>query len=588
MNKKVTRRDFLNGASLGIAGAALIGSQTLLSGAVRAASGAPRDYYPPTLTGIRGSHDGSFETSHALAWRGEKPSRYTDLDEEYDLVVVGAGISGLAAAVLYQQKTGKDSRILILDNHDDFGGHARRNEFHYQDQMFLGAGGSGNFQDSRLYSAETKKLIVDLGFDMDELRKKQDPVWPLSNPASTMSMYTDSEHFGEDAIVNGMWLAAWHGVGNYREMIEALAVPSSEKDKLIQFIEGTRTLAKPLPSENIRAWLKGTSYKTFLTDYVGLSDLTSKLQDPFMNVTYGVGVDGLSVYEGLKSGLPGTSVLGDSVMAVLAEAEMLQESDILWLPDGNASLTRQMVRHLIPPVAAGRTMEDVVTARFDYNQLDRQDHPVRLRLNSSVVNAVNNTDDSVSVSYVTGEHAYRVKASHCILACNNGIIPHLCPELPEAQKENLRYGVRQPLLAVNVLVKSGRPLLDTGSQLFLCPTSYFKMVSTAPPVSIGDYVHNSDPDAPLVVYLLTTPTQENNGSQTARDLFRLARHQLYTTTFEDYEKQIGDQLNGMFGASGFDAERDIEAITINRWSHGYAYMYKTLYDPEWPQGGSPL
>jgi len=77
MNKKVTRRDFLNGASLGIAGAALIGSQTLLSGAVRAASGAPRDYYPPTLTGIRGSHDGSFEASHALAWRGEKPSRYT-------------------------------------------------------------------------------------------------------------------------------------------------------------------------------------------------------------------------------------------------------------------------------------------------------------------------------------------------------------------------------------------------------------------------------------------------------------------------------------------------------------------------------
>ena len=587
MNKTITRRDFLNGAALSLAGTALLGPHTVLGEAVKTASGVSSSHYPPVLTGIRGSHDGSFETAHALAWRGEKPSEYTDLEEEYDLVVVGAGISGLAAAVNYQQKAGKNARILVLDNHDDFGGHARRNEFHHEDQMLLGAGGSGNFQDSRLYSAETKKLISDLGFDMDKLRKKQAPEWPLSNPATTMGLFMDREHFGKDTIVNGMWLAAWHGVGNYREMVEALPLPASEKEKLIQFIEGTRTLAKPLPNDNIRAWLRGTSYKTFLTDYVGLEDLTCTLQDPFMNVTYGVGVDSLSIYEGLKTGLPGTSVLGEKVMAVLAEAEMLHESDILWMPDGNASLTRQMVRHLIPAVATGRTMEDVVTARFDYSQLDRPDHPVRLRLNSTAVNAVNNADDSVSVSYVTGGNAYLVKARHCILACNNGIIPHLCPELPEAQKENLKYGVRQPLLAVNVLVKSGRPLLDSGSQLLLCPTSYFKMVSTAPPVSIGDYVHDEDPDAPMVIYFLTTPTAENNGSQTARDLFRSARHQLYTTTFEDYEKEIRDQMNDMFGATGFDADRDIEAITVNRWSHGYAYMYKTLFDPEWAKGETP-
>lgn len=587
MNRRISRRDFLNGVSVSVAGAAMMSSPIGLAAAVRQASSISGDYYPPVLTGIRGSHKGAFETSHALAWRGEKPSTYTDLDEEYDMVVVGSGISGLAAACLYQQQAGKGKRILILENHDDFGGHAKRNEFHYQDQIFLGAGGSGNFQDSRDYSAETKKLISDLGFDLGELRKKMNPEWPLSNPAMPMGIYMDSEHFGKDTIVNGNWLAAWHGVGNYREMVEALSVPASEKKKLIQFIEGTRTLAKPLPGENIRAFLKGTSYKTFLTEYVGLVDLTCTLLNPFMNVTHGVGVDSLSIYEGLKTGLPGALVLGESVMEVLAEAEMLEESDILWMPDGNASLTRQMVRWLIPQVATGKTMEDVVAARFDYSQLDRPDHPVRLRLNSSVVNAVNNPDNSVSVSYVTGGKAFRVKAGHCILACYNGLIPHLCPELPESQKKNLKYGVKQPLLAVNVLVRSGRPIFDAGSQLHLCPTSYFKLVSTAPPVSIGDYVHNDDPDAPMVVYLLTTPTEENNGSQTARDLFRLGRHELYNTTFEDYEKQIRDQLTGMFGATGFNADRDIEAITINRWSHGYAYMYKTLYDPEWPEGEAP-
>lgn len=173
------------------------------------------------------------------------------------------------------------------------------------------------------------------------------------------------------------------------------------------------------------------------------------------------------------------------------------------------------------------------------------------------------------------------------MACNNGVIPHLCPELPAAQKANLLYGVRMPLLAVNVLVRNGRAYHDAGSQLFLCPTSYFKLVSSAPPVSMGNYGYSDDPDSPMVIYLLTAPTRENSGSQTARDLYRAARHELYTMPFEKYEALIHEQLNGMFAATGFDAERDIEAITINRWSHGYAYMYRGLYDPEWPEGEAP-
>ncbi|MEM8564114.1 MAG: NAD(P)/FAD-dependent oxidoreductase, partial [Pseudomonadota bacterium] len=444
-----------------------------------------------------------------------------------------------------------------------------------------------NFQDSRFYSPQTKKMVADLGFDLDELRTKMNPDWPLSNPALPMGMYTDSEHFGEDAIVNGQWLTAWHGVGNYRELVEALNIPASEKEKLIQFIEGTLKLEQPLPTDDMRNFLKKTPYKTFLTDYVGLDDNSYKLFNPFMNVTYGVGVDSLSIYEGLKSGLPGVSVLGQGAIDVLAEAEMLQESDILWMPDGNASLTRQMVRRLIPDVAPGQTMADVVDAQFDYSKLDKPDHPVRLRLNSSAVNVVNNPDESVTVSYVTEGEAFRVKGKHSVLACYNGLIPHLCPELPEAQKENLKYGVKLPLISVNVLARNGKAFRDAGSQLYLCPTSYFKMVSNAPPVSIGGYEFDEDPDAPMIIYLLTTPTQENDGKQTARDLYRLARYQVYTTSFEQFEEQIRKQLNGMFGATGFDADRDIEAITVNRWSHGYAYQYRGLFDPEWPEGEAP-
>ena len=102
---------------------------------------------------MRGSHEGSFEVAHDLAWRGEKPEQYAALDEHYDLVVVGAGMSGLAAARYYQKKMGPDAHILILDNHDDFGGHAKRNEFHQDGRMMLSLGGAQNLETPRLQQA---------------------------------------------------------------------------------------------------------------------------------------------------------------------------------------------------------------------------------------------------------------------------------------------------------------------------------------------------------------------------------------------------------------------------------------------------
>jgi spermidine dehydrogenase len=145
-------------------------------------------------------------------------------------------------------------------------------------------------------------------------------------------------------------------------------------------------------------------------------------------------------------------------------------------PDGNASVARLFVRHLIPEVASGNTMEDIVTARFNYSQLDRPDSPVRLRLNSTAVNAVN-VDAGVEVSYVErgveGGKAYTVRGKHCILACYNGIIPHLCPELPESQKEHLQYGVKIPLVMANVLLRSGAAINASGPAQHFCPGSFY-------------------------------------------------------------------------------------------------------------------
>jgi spermidine dehydrogenase len=126
--------------------------------------------YPPKLTGMRDNHPGSFEAAHALAWRGTKPTRYRKLTEHYDLVIVGAGLSGLAAARFYQKHMGASARILLLDNHDDFGGHAKRNEFHESGRMLLGVGGSVNLESPEDYSEVAKGLLDELGIDFEAMK----------------------------------------------------------------------------------------------------------------------------------------------------------------------------------------------------------------------------------------------------------------------------------------------------------------------------------------------------------------------------------------------------------------------------------
>ena len=166
MTSKITRRDFLNGVAIG-AGASLLMPGQLIAqpaGSI-AAKKSPGDYYPPTLTGMRGSHEGSYEVAHALAWNGQKPSSYEELDEHYDLIVVGAGQSGLAAAWYYRKKMGPTAKILLLDNHDDFGGHAKRNEFHQDGNMVLGLGGAQNIEPMSSYSAMAIELLKDIGID---------------------------------------------------------------------------------------------------------------------------------------------------------------------------------------------------------------------------------------------------------------------------------------------------------------------------------------------------------------------------------------------------------------------------------------
>lgn len=588
----ITRRDFLNGLSMG--GAALmLGPKTLLAQALAPVNASlDMAYYPPILNGIRGSHQGSFETAHALAWGGQKPKLYIDIDEEYDLIVVGGGISGLAAAYFYQKHTGGNQKILILDNHDDFGGHAKRNEFHSQDRMMLGFGGSQNME-YRGYGAVTNDVLQEIGIDFKKLESSVDPDWSLGNMEKPLGMYLEGE--ADNRIVNGPWNAALHGFGDYKALVEELPLAQDEKQRLISFIAGEKDVLADMSLSEKLNYVHTTSYTEFLKDKVGLKSPSLALAEPMIRALYTVGGDCVSVFEAIGRGMPGLRSLGWSgnlTTDLAVDPEDLHP--VLYFPDGNASIARLFVRKLIPTVALGKDMNDIVSAQFDYSQLDKPDNLNKIRLNSTAVQVENLSDDSVAVSYVdvsTGDAKnVRVKGKRCIMACYSAIVPHLIPELPAKQKAGLSYGEKNPLVYMSVLLRDGGIIEKTGVNQFNCPNSEYDWISTAPMVTMDDYKPEIKAGEPLVLFVANTPPPKrdvNNPNQTARDLIKAGRHKLYRMSFDDYERPLKKQLNKMFGQYGFDADKDIEAITVNRWPHGYAYEYMELFDPKWGKGQAP-
>lgn len=235
-------------------------------------------------------------------------------------------------------------------------------------------------------------------------------------------------------------------------------------------------------------------------------------------------------------------------------------------------------------------MEDIVTARFDYEALDRPDALVRLRLNATAVRAVNASlepgIDGVEVDYVTAEGTFRVRARHAILACNNAMVPHLCPQLPEVQARAIARIPRTPIVYVNAAIENWEAFAALGIASAYFPTDFYHSVTLDFPVSLGRYQYPSTPDQPMVLHLVHVPTTPEAGLSLREQLNR-GRYRILSLDFEDYERPLRRQLDALLGPAGFSSERDLRAVTVNRWPHGYAYERNELYDPEWPEGEAP-
>jgi spermidine dehydrogenase len=244
-----------------------------------------------------------------------------------------------------------------------------------------------------------------------------------------------------------------------------------------------------------------------------------------------------------------------------------------------------LVQNLIPAVAPGSNAGIIALAQFDYAQLDKAGHAVRLRLNSTVVNAANH-GEGTRVTYMNEGLPWRVKSRHTVMACYNVIIPHLCPDLPEQQKDAQKYQVKRPLILTNVLLRNSSAFDQLGISGAYCPGRLHGVVWQVKGVNTAGYRHDWT-DAGALPVMFWGSVAPPDSSVQIKDQHRASRALMLAMTFEDFEREVRTVLDGMLGPAGFDVQKDILAITVNRWPHGYAYDYLDLWDPEWPEGQAP-
>jgi len=576
MDRQIDRRDFLNGVAMAVTGAsAMLGlSQTGNAQASSASHNAGN--YPPDRLGLRGNFPEAVSEFDAIR-QGKYatfPVADGEIHEEYDLVIVGAGMSGLAAAHFWRSGLGQSQRILILDNHDDFGGHAKRNEFHYQGKTYIGVGGTLGIATPFPYSYGAKQLVKELGIDVTrfaefnsrELEAKYD---------LRAGVFFDKEHFLEDRLV----------VGNARsaEFLQKVPISEAARKDLLRIHGKNPDYMAGMTEAQKKAKLARMSYQDYLLNIAKVS----REVIPFFMGNGGRNnkrVDTMPALEAAEHGSVGFNGLG-----LKLEEQFNEGSYRFHFPDGNASIARLFVNRLVPDAVPGKQdMNTVVQAPIAYDKLDVPKTPVRIRLSSPVVRVQNEdspeNSKSVKIAYLKNGKLQAVRGRNCILACYNALIPSLLLEIPQHQKEALAYPAKVPLIYSNVLIRRWKAFEKLGVARISTPGMYHVNMSLDPGSTVGGYQGVTTPDEPIVVHMVANP---NKPGLPRKEQNRIGAQELLSMKFEDFELKIRRQFERVLGPAGFDPAEDIVGMAVNRWPYGYAYTYDTLADPDVPPEQRP-
>jgi spermidine dehydrogenase len=483
--------------------------------------------------------------------------------------------------------------MLLLDALDDIGGHARRNEFVSRSGVkLIGYGGSQSLDSPGLFSPAAAGLLKDLGIELDRFETEFfDKGWSERQGLTLQGLFFGREAWGDDRLVR-------HGKAEAAaDWLAHTPLPPAAQASLAALFGGPRDVLPQLKTAAARrSALAGMSYRDFLSKAWQVDPSVLRFFQGDTQGYFGVGIDATTALDAWAAGLPGFEglALGEGIDARMSPSGrqlMASQDDYIYhFPDGNAGVARALVRSLIPSALPGTGMEALVDAALQRPRLDAPDEPVRIRLGATVVGLRHlgppKQAERVELRYVDAQGRVRiVRARQVLLACWHRVIARLTDELPKAQVDALNDQVKVPLLYTTVLLNNWRAWHKAGLHGFNVVDGFWGDVALDFPVSMGSQRYSQSPDEPILLHLGKVVVPGNGAP--ARAQASQGRAMLHGWRFDFLEQQVRTLLQGALGEFGFDAARDIEAITANRWAHGYTYEYMRPWDRYWPQGPLP-
>ncbi|HTE56222.1 MAG TPA: FAD-dependent oxidoreductase [Kofleriaceae bacterium] len=563
MDRPIGRRDFLQGMAAGLAVAAL-------PGCTHAGGPSPAPALRRPGYGLRGQNMASMDLGHIVRSGSDSDAPGTeDTGEEYDLVVVGAGIAGLATAYVYDRERGGRSRILVLDNNDEFGGHARRNTFEVDGQTLIAHGGTYALEEVEEAPPAAQALLSDVGVDVARLRAYRDErIYPQLG--LSRAIFFDPRHYPG---IEPTWVDKFYDT-RYEAFFAKAPIPEAARRELVKLYTTRRNYLPGVADKE--GALAGMSWEHFIREVMGLGDQALRFADLYAADLVGLGCDAISALKGFWYG-PGFFGMGgtgfrekDGIIQYAYDASYRY-------PDGNHTVARHFLKKLLPGSIEGEdTMEGVFNGQIRTDRFDLADNQKRLRLRAAAVRVAHEGPShatAVTVDYVQPDgRTRRVRARGAVVAAWGMVAKRIVPELGAAQLEALEQYHYCACLYINVVLRHWRPIAEIGAFSMQLPGGYCTWMEIADPLSVGSYRPSYGPDNPTVLsmykYLYTRglPPVEQ---------MRKARREIEHKTFAEHEREIRSELRLLFGPWGFDPAKDILAITVNRWGHAYNFFPPT-------------
>ena len=572
----ITRRDFISGSLVG-AGSALLYASTPWSFSKSKTKQNPKGIFNDPWTGFGGVGDYGVSNGNVASTRDAahlirdvdmeefvKPAEETG--EEYDMVIIGGGFSGIGAAYEFNKAYGKSKKCLILENHPVFGGEAKQNEFDVDGYRIFGPQGSNDFglpnkDDESLIAEIYRKtgLPFELKFvDKDPKKSKVDS--PLDN---YYGVFWEEERYDTGYFMGKHAKTPW--IINPRE--DRLArMPWSKKFKaeLNRAFDDKETFYK---GDDIDAWLDSISYKELLEKKMGFSSKVTEYFDPIVAISMGaVGCDVLSAYSARQLEMPGTEA-----RYVYDNSKDDYDIGVFSYPGGNTGIFRHIIKYLIPEaIKGGNEFESILYNDINFNALDRAENSMNIRLNSTAI-AVQHEGDSessefVNITYYQDGKVKKVRAKSVVMGIGGWVAQRIIPDLPRSLIKAYDEFYHGPILTVNVAVRNWRFLDKLGISSGRIFDGFGDFFSIRRPMITGKNTQPYDPEKPIV---LTFYVPFHKPGFPIKEQGPLGRLELLNKSYAEYEQEIVEQMTAMFSTAGFDAERDIAGIILNRWGHAY-------------------